>query len=69
MSEEESISVTTADAVTMAADGDVNGFKSAINDILMDKVKDAVDLKRFDVQNNFMSSMDDVEELETTTEE
>lgn len=69
MSEEETVAVTSIDAVNMAADGDVNGFKSAINDMLMDRVKDAVDLKRFDVQNKFMSSADDVEETETTTEE
>lgn len=68
MSEQEEVTVTSLDAVNMAASGDVNGFKSAINDLLMDKVRDAVDLKRFDVQANFMSQ-DETEEVETTTEE
>jgi len=69
MSEEETVAVTSIDAVNMAADGDVNGFKSAINDLLTDRVKDAVDLKRFEVQNNFMSSVSDDVEQETETEE
>jgi hypothetical protein len=54
MSEEQDVNVTAVDAVTMAADGDVNGFKSAINDLLMDKIADAVEVKRFEVQSNFM---------------
>ena len=69
MSDEETVTVTSVDAVNMAADGDVNGFKSAINDLLLDRVKDAVDLKRFEVQNNFMSSVSDDVEQETETEE
>lgn len=69
MSDEETVAVTSVDAVNMAADGDVNGFKSAINDLLLDRVKDAVDLKRFEVQNNFMSSVSDDVEQETETEE
>lgn len=68
MSEQEEVTVTSLDAVNLAADGDVNGFKSAINDLLMDKVRDAVDVKRYDVQANFMSQ-DEPEEVETTTEE
>ena len=68
MSEQEEVTVTSLDAVKLAADGDVNGFKSAINDLLMDKVRDAVDVKRYDVQTNFMSQ-DEPEEVETTTEE
>jgi hypothetical protein len=68
MSDQEEVTVTSIDAVNMAADGDVNGFKNAINDLLMDKVRDAVDVKRYDVQANFMSQ-DEPEEVETTTEE
>jgi len=68
MSDQEEVTVTSLDAVNLAADGDVNGFKSAINDLLMDKVRDAVDVKRYDVQANFMSQ-DEPEEVETTTEE
>ncbi len=68
MSDKEEVAVTSLDAVSMAADGDVNGFKSVINDLLMDKVRDAVDVKRFDVQTSFMSQ-DEPEQVETTTEE
>lgn len=68
MSDQEEVTITSLDAVNLAADGDVNGFKSAINDLLMDKVRDAVDVKRYDVQANFMSQ-DEPEEVETTTEE
>jgi len=68
MSDQEEVTVTSLDAVNLAADGDVNGFKSAINDLLMNKVRDAVDVKRYDVQANFMSQ-DEPEEVETTTEE
>jgi hypothetical protein len=68
MSDKEEVTVTSLDAVSMAADGDVNGFKSVINDLLMDKVRDAVDVKRFDVQTSFMSQ-DEPEQVETTTEE
>jgi hypothetical protein len=68
MSDKEEVTVTSLDAVGMAADGDVNGFKSVINDLLMDKVRDAVDVKRFDVQTSFMSQVEP-EKVETTTEE
>jgi len=68
MSDKEEVTVTSLDAVSMAADGDVNGFKSVINDLLMDKVRDAVDVKRFDVQTSFMSQVEP-EKVETTTEE
>ena len=47
---------TTTDAVKMAMDGDAHGFQSAINDIMMDKVRDAVDLKKIEVASTFMSS-------------
>jgi hypothetical protein len=54
---------TTKDAVQMAMDGDAKGFQSAINDIMMDKVRDAVDLKKIEVASSFMSS-DSEEEIE-----
>lgn len=47
---------TTKDAVKMAMDGDAHGFQTAINDIMMDKVRDAVDLKKIEVASTFMSS-------------
>lgn len=54
---------STQDAVKMAMDGDAHGFQSAINDILMDKVRDAVDLKKIEVASSFMSA-DSEEEIE-----
>jgi hypothetical protein len=49
---------TTVDAVNMAADGNVNGFKGAIGSILMDKISDAIQIKKFEVQNNFMGTQE-----------
>ena len=53
---------TTQDAVKMAFDGNASGFRDAINDILMDKVKDAVELKKIQVASSFMSAETDSEE-------
>ena len=53
----------TKDAVHMAMDGDAKGFQNAVNDILMDKVRDAVELKKIDVASSFMSP-DSEEEVE-----
>lgn len=49
---------TTVDAVNLAADGNVNEFKSAVADIMMDKITSAIEIKKFEVQNNFMGSQD-----------
>ena len=54
---------TTQDAVKAAMDGDASTFRSAVNDILMDKVHDAVNLKKIEVASSFMSS-DSEEEVE-----
>jgi hypothetical protein len=56
---------TTKDAVNLAMDGDAKGFQNAINDILIDKVKDAVELKRVNVAASFMSP-DSEEEIDIT---
>ena len=53
---------TTKDAVKMAMDGDTHGFQTAINDIMMGKVRDAVDLKKIEVASTFMSSESEEEE-------
>jgi len=49
---------TTVDAVNLAADGDVNEFKSAVADIMMDKITSAIEIKKFEVQNNFMETQE-----------
>ena len=54
---------TTTDAVKLAFDGNVSAFKDAVNDLLMDKIYDAVSMKKHEVAANYMEP-DDVE-LET----
>ena len=54
------MSYTTKDAVKMAMNGDASKFQEAISDLLMDKVRDAVSLKKIEVASNFMTS--DIEE-------
>jgi len=55
--------VTTKDAVQMAMNGDASGFRDAVNDILTQKVYDAVELKKLEVASSFMSA-DSEEEIE-----
>ena len=50
---------TTKDAIEFAAAGNGSEFKKAVNDLLMDRVRDAVDLKRVDVAANFLSVEDE----------
>ena len=52
---------TTQDAIEFAAAGKGAEFKKAVNDLLMDRVRDAVELKRVDVAANFLSVEDDEE--------
>lgn len=56
---------TTKDAIEFAAAGNGAEFKKAVNDLLMDRVRDAVELKRVDVATNFLS----VEDEETGDED
>jgi hypothetical protein len=53
---------STKDAVNAAMNGDAAKFQNAVGDILMDKVRDAVELKKFQVASSFMSS--DTEEID-----
>lgn len=50
---------TTQDAVRMAYDGNAAGFREAVSDILMDKVHDAVAIKRHEVAANFLAVDDE----------
>lgn len=61
MSDEENV-YTTVDAVNLAADGNVNEFKSAISDIMIDKITSAIEIKKFEVQSNFMGTQGTAEE-------
>ena len=57
MSDEEKV-YTTDDAVNLASDGNVNEFKSAIGDIMMDKIQSAIEIKKYEVQSNFMGNQE-----------
>ncbi|MBC8549313.1 MAG: hypothetical protein H8D23_06645 [Candidatus Brocadiales bacterium] len=52
---------TLNDAIGMAGDGNVAEFKDAVNSLLMDKIKDSVEIQRHQVAASFMS---DVEETQ-----
>jgi hypothetical protein len=52
------------DAVGLAFDGNVAEFKNAIDSLLMDKVYDAVEIKRHEVSANYMASEEPTEETE-----
>ena len=56
MSEENEVVVSSADAIKAAVDGDVSSFKDVVNDLLMDKIKDSIEIKTHDVSTNFMSA-------------
>lgn len=45
---------TTSDAVKFATDGDVAKFKDAIDDAMLEKIKDAVSIKRTEVASSFL---------------
>ena len=61
MSEDKKV-YTTVDAVNLAADGNVNEFKSAVGDVMMDKIQSAIEIKKDEVQSNFMATQDTAEE-------
>jgi hypothetical protein len=47
---------TTKDAVEFAMDDNASEFRSAVSDLLMKKVEDAVSLKKLEVASSFMSA-------------
>jgi hypothetical protein len=56
----------TRDAILHAMSGNAKQFGDAINDIMTHKVRDALDLKKIEVANQFMSA--DVEDNEVEYE-
>ena len=46
---------TMKDAVQLAADGNASGFKDAVSSLLMNKIQDAVGMKKAEVAASFMS--------------
>ena len=61
------MSHTTRDAVQMAMQGNSKGFQEAINDILTNRVRDALEVKKLEIASNFMTT--DVEEEFEISEE
>ena len=61
--------VTTQDAVRMAMNGQAGEFKNAIDNMLTQKVRDQIDLKKIAVANSFMSDEEPEEEFEISDEE
>lgn len=55
---------TTKDAVNFALNRDANNFRDAISDLLANKVKDHIDLKRVEVASQFMSAEEDEVEVQ-----
>lgn len=55
---------TTKQAVEFAASGQSADFKKAINDLLMSRVSDAIELKKVEVAANFMSNENEEPETE-----
>lgn len=48
--------VTTNDAVNMAYNGQASEFRDAVGGLLMDKIKDAVGMKKAEVAASFMNA-------------
>lgn len=59
---------TTQDAIKSAMQGNIADFKSAVNDLLIQKVQDAIEIKKTEVASTFMSTEVDEEEYEIDTE-
>ena len=55
---------TTKDAVSFALNRDASNFRDAISDLLANKVKDHIDLKRVEVASQFMSAEEDEVEVQ-----
>ena len=49
---------TTQQAVEFAFNGDAHSFKAAIDDLLLDKISAAVELKKIQVASSFLNSED-----------
>lgn len=60
---------TTKDAVNFALNNKNADFKTAISDLLLDKVKDAIDIKKIDVSSNFLKTAEvEVDDMEPALE-
>jgi len=53
---------TINDAIEMAGDGNASEFKNAIGSLLMDKIKDSVEIQKHQVAADFMSDFEDTQD-------
>ena len=60
---------STDDAVKFAVNSDAAQFKSAVNDILAQKVSDALEVKRVEVAHSFMEPKVESEPEEVVNDE
>lgn len=58
------MSYKTKNAIEAAMEGNASAFRDTVEDILMDKVRDAVELKKIEVASMFMSSDELDEDVE-----
>jgi hypothetical protein len=47
--------ISSKDAINMVVDGKASEFKAGVNAMLMDKVHDAIEIKKAELAQNFMS--------------
>ncbi len=57
---------TMQDAVQAAYDRNASGFRDAIGSLLLDKIQNAVEIKKHEVAAGFMSDMEAAEPTEVT---
>ena len=60
---------STDDAVKFAVNSDAAQFKAAVNDILAQKVSDALEVKRVEVAHSFMEPKVETEPEEVVSDE
>jgi hypothetical protein len=61
--------VTSQSAVTSAIAGDAKSFNDQVKDLLMNRVRDAVELKKMQVSSKFMHDMNNDSEAEESVNE
>jgi hypothetical protein len=53
---------TMSDAIEMAGDGNVSEFKDAVGSLLMNKIKDSVEIQKHAVAASFMSDTEEAKD-------
>jgi len=58
--------MNTIDMVTAALSGDKEAFQSAFNDVIVNKVSDALEIKKVEVASTLITPEEETNEPETT---